>query len=98
MNCNLQTRKHFESSSSFTIIFSVLLKLSLSLLLFMMRAFQSSAGSVQTQVGNRLAFTLGSKEIPKVNCPDYMCTMGVIFWLNMAAHYGPESNTFNTLF
>lgn len=39
---------------------------------------------VNPAAGSRLAFPLEEEDIPKVNCPNYTCTVGVIVWVNMA--------------
>lgn len=83
---SLTKEKCFKSSQFLTIIFHCAFKT---------EHFRLCAS---TLAGNRLAFSLGSKEIPKVNCPDYICTMGVIFWVNMAGQCRPTPSTFNSLF
>lgn len=45
--------------------------------------------------GRRLAFSLEMEYIPKVNCPDYTCTVGAIVWVNMADRQGPTPGTDN---
>lgn len=45
------------------------------------------------QPGSRLAFSLEVRDIPKVNCPDYTCTRGVIVWVNMAGRQRPTPSS-----
>lgn len=42
-------------------------------------------------------FSLEVVDIPKVNCPDYTCTGGVIVWVNMAGRQKPTPSTTNVL-
>ncbi len=48
-----------------------------------------------TAAGSRLTFSLEVEDIPKVNCPDYTCTGGVIVWVNMAGQQRPTPSTDN---